>query len=412
MTKRVWILTETYYPEEVSTSYFVTGVAEELARQFEVCVITSQPTYARRGERHPKLEFRNGVRIERCAGTTWDKNFLPTRIANALTLSISIMGRSLSGFGRGDVVLTWTNPPFLPWVVLAACRAKRARCLVRVDDVYPDAAVAAGLLRAGGISARAMELAGNIVYTRVDGIILMGRCMWDLIRRKVGPRMAPTILIPSWADVDNIAPGLSSENSLRAELRLQEKFVIVLAGNLGRVQGLEIVVEAAKLLLQDTTIHFLIVGAGAKELWLKEQVQRLGLTNVTVTGRKPPSQQNIFLTAGDVALITLAKGMVGVGVPSRLYNCMAAGVPIIVATGQHSEPSLVVQEENIGWTIEPEDGPALAEAIRDAKQSRIRLRQMGERARLAAETRYGYKQVVQAYTEAVGKVFSGTRLDK
>jgi hypothetical protein len=157
MSRRVWILSETFYPEEVSTSYYVTGVAEALARHYDVRAVAGQPTYARRGERYPQSEVHNRVRIERCVGTTLDKNRLPSRIANAVSLSASMTARILLGFSRGDVVITWTNPPFLPWLVLAACRAKGAKCLVRVDDVYPDAALAAGVLTVGSPLTRVMN---------------------------------------------------------------------------------------------------------------------------------------------------------------------------------------------------------------------------------------------------------------
>lgn len=105
----------------------------------------------------------------------------------------------------------------------------------------------------------------------------------------------------------------------------------------------------------------------------------------------PPLPRNRLCTslnAADVALITLVDGMLGVSVPSRLYNILAAGKPLIVGADHRSEVARVVGEERVGWVVAPGTPRALAEAIREAMGAPGTLAEIGVRARRAAETTY------------------------
>ena len=147
-TYRLWMVSELYYPEETSTGYILTCLAEGLADTHRVQVICGQPTYAARGVRRRDGSSRNGVTIQRCWGTTWNKDVLPKRLANLATLSISLFLSLLVRLRRGEKVLVVTNPPLLPFLAALACRIRQAECVLLIHDVYPDVAVAAGLLRA------------------------------------------------------------------------------------------------------------------------------------------------------------------------------------------------------------------------------------------------------------------------
>jgi glycosyltransferase involved in cell wall biosynthesis len=217
----------------------------------------------------------------------------------------------------------------------------------------------------------------------------------------------PIAVIPNYADIGDVLPSKRANNPMRLQYGLKDKFVVLVAGNLGRVQGLEIVIRAARELSSDPAVHFLIVGDGARIDWLRSEIARLRLSNITMAGARPRSEQNTFLTAGDVALLTLERGMVGVGVPSRLYNYLAAGMPVISATGRGSETSLVVEEERLGWCVEPLNGGELAHAVTDAMQRRAELPALGMRARQVAESRFCRDAIVARYSRLVDEMYRG-----
>lgn len=145
--KRLWIVSELYYPEESATGYYVTHIAEGLAASFPVSVLCSQPTYASRGVKAPWREHRNGVNVRRCWSTTFSKDKLLSRFANVITICVSLFVAALRASRAGDVFLVTTNPPLLPAFISLAAKLRRARCVMLTHDVYPDVLASIGVLR-------------------------------------------------------------------------------------------------------------------------------------------------------------------------------------------------------------------------------------------------------------------------
>src|SRR4029453_12819197 len=88
---RLWVVCEVYYPEKISTGYYLTSIAEGLSEEFDVRVLCGQPNYAARGTRAPKHELRDGTEIFRAGSTTLDKNVIPYRVINMITLGASML---------------------------------------------------------------------------------------------------------------------------------------------------------------------------------------------------------------------------------------------------------------------------------------------------------------------------------
>jgi glycosyltransferase involved in cell wall biosynthesis len=395
------VASELYYPEDTSTGYYLTRIAEGLATEFPVRVLCAQPTYAARGQKAPSREERNGVLIERCPATSLDKDFLPFRLVNLATISLSLWIRALRRFRGGDTVVVVTNPPLLPFLVAAACRIVGARCVLLIHDVYPEVLVAMGLVRPGGLVARLLGRLSRRLYRGVDHIVALGRDMAILVGRKLDGDRPPVSVIPHWADLDRVAPVSPERSRLLAELGLEGKFVIQYSGNMGRTHDIETIVAAARR-LTGTDVHFLFIGPGAKKRWLDEAVR--GLANVTVLPAVPRAESLEMLGACHLGIIAMMPGMAGVSVPSRLYNVLASGRPVLAVTEPHSELALVVAEEDIGWVTPPGDDASLVHAIEDARQDLPRLHAMGARARAAAERRFSFSRSMAAYKGVVSAV--------
>lgn len=413
MSGRVWVASELYYPEETSTGFLLTRIAEGLAENFDVHVICGQPTYSARGRRAPRRERRNGVAIERCWSTTLDKDRLPLRLLNAVSISLSMFLTALVRFRRGDKVLVVTNPPFLPFVVSAAARLRGARAALIVHDVYPEVLTAAGLAGHRSPATRAAGALTRALYRSVERIVVLGRDMHALTRAKLGSAAgqdasdaSKIVTIPNWADLQEVWPSPSDGVPLLRAHGLAGKFVAQYAGNMGRTHDLESIVEAARALAGDDQFHFLLLGGGAKSRAVTEGVARYALRNVTVAGQKPRSEQQTFLNACDVAVITFMPGLSGVSVPSRMYNVMAAGKPILAMADVDSELARVVAENEIGWVVPPTDWRGLVTALREAAADPARLAAMGARARAVAENRYALSHAIASYRELVATQLS------
>jgi len=397
MERKIWVFSELYYPEVSGTGYHLTNIAEGLANYFSVSVLCAQPTYSSRGVRATWREVHSGVQIRRCPGTTFDKNVLLLRILNVVTLSLSVFFVAVKSLRRGDQVIVVTNPPTLPFLAAAACALRGAKCAVLIYDVYPEALVAAGIGSPGSPWVRFLDWLHRRLYRSVERVIVLGRDMRTLVQAKINRPGPPVVIIPNWADLSGIRPSSRSENPLLRELGLLEKFVIEYSGNMGRTHDLEGLVECARILKGREDVHFLFVGSGAKAAWLNQAVKGEGLKNVTILPPQPRDELHISFTACDIAVISFVPGMAGVSVPSRMYDVIAAGKPILAVADAESELALLIQEEGVGWVVETSMPALIAEAVVNAKSDSDALRHMGERARRAAEEKYSYDSVIQKF---------------
>jgi glycosyltransferase involved in cell wall biosynthesis len=401
---RVWIASELYYPETTSTGYFMTLVAEALARDFKVSVLCGQPSYSGRGLRAPWYEVLNGVEIWRCRATTFDKNHLLLRIFNQLTISISILGQAIIRLGRGDLVMVVTNPPQLPYLLLMACKMRRARCVLLIEDLYPDVLFCLGMVKSTSIHGRLMTAASHWLYNGMERIIVLGRDVKKIVMRKMDSYQERVSVIPHCADTESICPRPRQENKLLSKVGLLDRFVVQYCGNIGRTHGIEALVEIAELLRCDPMWHFLLIGWGAKKKWAEQQKAIKDLSNLTILDPIPQAEFCDGLNACDVAIVPLVEGMTGISVPSRMYNILSSGKPIVAICDDGSELAMVVKEEGIGWVVEPGNREALLAALREARSDPSRLAAMGEQARRAAETKYAQERVMSIYREMIAEM--------
>jgi glycosyltransferase involved in cell wall biosynthesis len=398
--RRLWVLSELYYPEETSTGYLLTEIAEGLADDFDVRVLCSQPTYASRGLRAARVEVRHGVAVRRCISTTLDRSVGIFRIFNVLTLTASLLLAAVLRVRRCDCLLVVTNPPTLPFVAAIVARLRAAALLVLVHDVYPDVMIASRMISRDGVAARLLRWLSRRLYRTARRVIVLGRDMRRLVEGSMGVPASRIALIENWAHADVIHPTNRLENELLMELEILDRFVVQYAGNMGHTHDLECLALAIEKLRSDSEIHFLFVGSGAKKKWLETKVRELMLKNVTIVGSRPRSDQLNFLNACDIAITTFVSGMAGVSVPSRMYDIFAAGKPIIAVAADDSELATIVREERLGWVIGPGDVDAIVQAVIAARRQPGLLADMGRRARVVAE-RSSRAKALAAYRELV-----------
>jgi glycosyltransferase involved in cell wall biosynthesis len=400
----IWVASELYHPELTSTGFFVTGIAEGLAQHGRVGVevLCAQPTYALRGTRSPRHEVRNRVRIWRARSTTFHRDRLVGRAINTLTLTISLFLRALRVMRRGDQLLVVTNPPALPFAMILAAKIRGTESVLLIHDLYPDVLVATGMASNNSLLVRSYSRAARWLYRNADRIIVVGRDQRDLVVRRFQEASGRISVIPNWADTSRIRPAPAKGESLRRKLGLEGKFVVQHLGNMGRTHGIDAMAEAAERLLEYPDIHFLVVGSGFQKEALLKTVADTGLTNVSVLAPCSDDELEAYLNACDIALISFRSGMTGVSVPSRMYNVMAAGKPILAVADPESELARVVSEEAIGTVVQPDDSRQLAGAILAARDNPSRLDDFGRRARQVAVDKYSANVVLGRYLTLFG----------
>lgn len=399
--RRLWVVTELYYPEETSTGYYLTKIAEGLASDFDVKVLCGQPNYSARGVFFPKREIHKRVEIFRAFGTTLDKNIIVFRLINMLTLGIGIFIKALFNFRKGDQILVVTTPPSLPFITALAAFLRRAEYVLLIHDNYPEILIAVGKTSENSPIVKILDFLNHKLYKNAKKIIVVGRDMRELVKRKIENIKVPIEFISNWAELEQVEPAERDKNILLKELALLDKFVFLFAGNMGYPNDLESIVECAEKLKDENTHHFIFLGAGVKKKWLVKQVKERKLSNITVLEPRPRNEQNIFLNACDVALVSLVKKMRGVSMPSRTYNILAVGKPILALADKDSELAKVVEEDEVGWVVPPNAPDKLLKQIKDLTIKTKELRQMGIKARKSALKKYSLSSAIEKYRKAL-----------
>ncbi|QYO67346.1 glycosyltransferase family 4 protein [Leptolyngbya sp. 7M] len=401
--KRLWVVSELYYPEDTSTGYYLTRIAEGLAGDLDVKVLCGQPTYSKRGMRFSKRELHKNVEIFRVFGTTFDKNVIPLRVVNMLTLGASVFFAALRRFRRGDKVLVVTTPPTMPFVVAIASLIKGAGYTLLIHDSYPEILVAARKTRPESLFFKTASVANRWLYKHCAKIIVVGRDMEEMTRHKTHGLDIPIVYIPNWAELETVSPAPREENTLIKELGIQEKVIFLYAGNMGYPNDMESLIECAKRLQDEgqQKPHFVFLGSGVKRKWLEREVAANGLENVTILDPRPRSEQQEFLNACDIAIVSLVSNMKGVSMPSRTYNILAAGKPILAITEPGSEIDLVVKENAVGWSVFPQKPEELYVTIQQIVSEHDKYAEMGLRARQAAESEYSLDTAIERYRSAI-----------
>lgn len=395
--KCLWVVSELYYPEMTSTGYYLTQTAEGLTDEFEVKVLCGQPNYSARGTKAPPRELRKGVEIFRCAGTTLDKNKIPFRIINMLTLSATIFFKALFNFRRGDRVLVVTNPPSMPFITAFASLARGASYALLIHDNYPEILIAAGKAEPDSILVNTLNFFNRWLYKYARKIVVVGRDMHSLVSEKTRGLDIPIEVIPNWAELEQVEPRPRAENKLLRDLGLTDKFVFLYAGNMGYPNDLESLLICAEKLNRDERFHFVFLGTGVKRKRLETEAAKKNLQNVTLLEPRPRSEQKMFLNACDAAIVSLVKKMWGVSMPSRTYNILAAGKPILALTEADSEVDRIIREEKVGWSVPPDEPEKLLETILRIYAERENLAAMGERSRNAALEKYSLEKALENY---------------
>lgn len=256
-----------------------------------------------------------------------------------------------------------------------------------------------GLVKQRSLLSRIIRIANGVLFRRLDTIITIGRDVEPLLLRYHGVDSTRIEFISNWTFLPISYRPVSPLNPFRAPHG--DKLIIGLSGNLGFTHSARTVFEAARLLQDDPDIQFMLSGWGPGWEQLNELQSVNQLCNITLVHPVPQAALEDFLAAADIWVIPYRRNVTGVSVPSRLYNLLAIGRPVIVTAEPTSEAAMVVQEEDLGWVVTPEAPQELAMTIRSAAANRIDTMQKGQRSAAAAH-RFTHDFAIERYRRIVG----------
>lgn len=389
---RVLIVTQIFRPEMGALANRLYPIVRHLvAAGHEVSVATGMPNYPAgvvfpeyRGKRVAD-EYLEGARILRTACYTAPRNQSKWTQLRSYLSFVPAAFRSGLRAGKVDVVFV-TSPPIFP--ALAAgwlARLHHARLVFDIRDLWPDEMIACGAAREGSLPVRTVRAVERWIYRRSDRVCCTTHSIIEAVVSRGVPR-EKTVFLPNGADVELFRP-LPRENPVTAEYPLQGKFVVMYSGLLGIKHGLEIMLDAARLLRDEKEILFFLLGSGARREALEANARETGLDNVIFAGERPLEEIPYVLAGADVCISALLpEPYLQKIISVKLFEYLACEKPVVAS--QEGESARVLRESGGGIAVPPGDARAMADAILALYRDPQRRAEMGRQGREYVEQHY------------------------
>jgi glycosyltransferase involved in cell wall biosynthesis len=359
---KVLVLSQYFWPE----TFRITEVVRSLRQAgCAVTVLTGQPNYpggvifggyrasGAGKELHDGYSIYRVPLIVRGTGTTIHLalNYL------SFIASACVVGPWLLRKQQFDIVFVYAPSPILQAIAgIWFKRIKRARLVTWVQDLWPESLEVTGFVRNRWLL-RVIGVVVRWIYHRNDLLLVQSQAFIEPVRAIAGN--TPIAYFPNPGES---AFAYNPESSRTSELQLEPAFNVVFAGNLGTVQALGTLLEAAEMLLTCNQIRFVLIGSGSRSIWLEEQVAQRQLSNVRLPGRFPAEAMPGIFAQASVLLVSLVRSpIMSQTVPGKVQAYLAAGRPIVASLD--GEGARVVVASGAGLSCPAEDAKALAQAV-------------------------------------------------
>ncbi len=322
------LLNQCFYPDVVATAQHLTDLAAELsARGHDVTVIASDRGYDDPQARFPRRESWRNIRIIRIPSLSFGKNSRWQRALNFASFMI-VCALRLLVMRRFDVAVALTSPPLISFLGALFVRLKGGKFCFWVMDLNPDEAIAAGWLSAQSSTTRVLQRMLRYSLKQAEQTIVLDRFMRERVIAK-GAAPERVAIIPPGAIDDAVKFSLEGREAFRREHELTDRFVVMYAGNHSPCHSLDTLLDAALQMKTREDVAFCFVGGGSEHVRVKQFAIRHELNNVKCLPYQPLNELSNSLSAADLHVVVMGDEFVGIVHPSKIYNIMAVGAPVL-----------------------------------------------------------------------------------
>lgn len=365
---RVVLIHRYFWPDIPPYAHILAQVAASLSGAgHEVTVLTCQPSYnkAATGRAPARERLPSGVDVHRWSVLP-DRRSSVLKVANLLAFcGRLVLQRRL--LAAADVVMTASTPPIVLAKVAAwLARRSGARFIYHKQDVYPEVAVASGVLHDGAL-ARLLARVDARTEASSDTVVVLSEDMADTVTSRGVERRRVSVInnFDPWSDPEQGSDRMRAGLLPAPRSTAGESLHVVFAGNLGRFQSLESLVWAVQDLRDDTRIWFHFFGDGSLRGDLEGAVAGGGLSRVHLHGYRAPDEVAAFLRdCAHVGIVSLAPGVIRAAYPSKTMSYLRNGCPVLAMVEADSELARAVTAYRAGLQVAPGDHHALVRALR------------------------------------------------
>lgn len=290
-----------------------------------------------------------------------------------------------------DIVYAASTPPIQGMLAAKIATKLHVPFLYNLQDVFPDSLVSAGFCRKESLLYKIGRKIEDYTYRHADRIIVISEEIKSNIYHK-GVPLSKIEVIPNWINTDEITYIDRDDNPVFDEFGIdRRKFIVLYAGSIGKLQGTDVILEAAERLSNNESICFVVFGSGAEAHYFSEKAK--SLDNVKYFDMLELSKAAQVYSLGDVAIVTSKSGVDKCSMPSKTWFIMATSRAIIATVDCDSELGRLITDNNAGISIEAENADALAKAIQFTYSNRDLLVRMEKNGR---------EYVVEHATQKIG----------
>jgi colanic acid biosynthesis glycosyl transferase WcaI len=398
---RILLLGINFAPEITGIGKFTGEMAEHLASSgHEVRVVTAPPYYpywqVQKGYRSAwySKETWHSVQVIRCPLLVPRRPTGLTRLLNLLSFAAtSLPAMILQAAWRPRLVMVVVPAIFSAPSAWLCAKLSRAKSWIHIQDFELEAAMNLGMLPgrqwvdrfAGWLETRVLGL-----FDQISTISLkMQQRLWEK-----GIPQGKTTLFENWVDTEAIRP-MGDDNLYRREWGIQrDELVVLYAGNIGKKQGLETLVDAACLVRDHPYLRFIIAGEGAAREAVEQRAR--DLERIRFIPLQPFERLNDLLNAADIHVLVQQKGAEDLVMPSKLSGMLASGKPVVGTANPETELGQIVAQT--GMLIQPGDPESLVKAILQLAGDASLRKELGEKGRRYAVEHFSKKQILEVFT--------------
>ncbi len=275
---------------------------------------------------------------------------------------VQIWWKVITKYRNADLFIV-TNPPFNTFLPLF-CRNKFS---VLVFDVYPDALVSYNFLKKGSFITKWWQKTNKKIFKKAARIFTLSAGMKTLLAQYADESRVE--VVPLWTDNNFIKPVAKNENTFLQQHGLTGKFVVMYSGNLGRTHSMEALVEVAEK-INNSAIHFVIIGEGEKKQLLADMVREKNLANVLLLPWQDTAVLPYSLSAADIGVVTIDAVAGNLSVPSKTFNLMSAAIPLLCIAPAGSELAVLAEQYNIGKNFSKDNIAAMTAYIQQLQSDK------------------------------------------
>ena len=336
------------------SGYLMIDIANAFVENgFKVNLITGR-LVQRNKSLHPNVRIINIVKYNR------NSTFKRAATWGLATLQLLFLGWFRL---RKTHLLIVSNPPtatLLPLVI------KNSYSLL-IYDVYPDALVEYNVFKKDSYLIKKWQKVNTKIYKKAATILTLNEGMKNRLAKYIFKDNIA--VVPIWTDNSFLQPISKENNPFVIEHKLQDKFIIMYSGNLGKTHNIEILISLAEM-LKDESSYILIIGGGTQFTSIQSLIKQKELKNIKLLPWQPVEKLPFTLASADIGVVSLGSEASNLSIPSKTFNLMSVGTPILSISEADSALGKLIEEYRIGQNFKNTDVENIHHFVESLKEDK------------------------------------------